>query len=41
MAGMDDVPRELLHAAYKRNPLYLLKIPFAFGVWGAVAFVLL
>ena len=41
MAGMDDVPRELLHAAYKRNPLYLLKIPFMFGLWGAAAGVLL
>lgn len=37
MAGMDDVPKEILHAAYKRNPLYLLKIPFDYGVWaGAI-----
>ena len=40
MAGMDDVPRELLHAAYKRNPVYLLKIPLLYGLWGAATFVL-
>jgi fatty acid desaturase len=33
MAGMNDVPREILRSAYKRNALHLLKIPFAFGVW--------
>ncbi len=41
MAAMDDVPRELLQAAYKRNPLYLLKIPFLYGIWAAVGFGLL
>jgi fatty acid desaturase len=35
MAGMDDVPRELLQAAYQRKPLYLLKIPFLFGLWAS------
>lgn len=40
MAGMDDVPRELLQAAYKRNPVYLLKIPVLYGLWGAATFVL-
>ena len=40
MAGMDDVPRELLQAAYQRKPLYLLKIPFLFGLWAATGVVL-
>lgn len=35
MAAMDDVPREILQAAYKRSSIYLLKIPFAFAVWAA------
>ncbi len=34
-AGMNDVPREILHEAYRRNHLYLLKIPFHFGLWAA------
>jgi fatty acid desaturase len=34
MAAMDDVPRELLQAAYRRKPIYLLKIPLHFGLWG-------
>ncbi len=40
MAGMDDVPREILHAAYKRKPIYLLKIPFLYGLWAGATFVL-
>ncbi|MEZ4307297.1 MAG: fatty acid desaturase [Polyangiaceae bacterium] len=32
--GMDAVPREILHEAYRRKPIYLLKIPFAFAMWG-------
>ncbi|KYF88981.1 omega-3 fatty acid desaturase [Sorangium cellulosum] len=40
MAGMDTVPRELLQAAYKRNPIYLLKIPLHFGIWAALTWVL-
>lgn len=38
---MDDVPKELLRQAYQRNPLYLLKIPFLFALWGAALGVLL
>jgi fatty acid desaturase len=41
MAGMDSVPRELLQAAYKRNPIYLLKIPLHFGVWAGLTWVLI
>jgi fatty acid desaturase len=41
MPAMDDVPKELLQAAYKRNPIYLLKIPFGFGVIAACLWVLL
>ncbi len=40
MAGMDDVPRELLQAAYKRKPIYLLKIPVMFGIWAGATVVL-
>lgn len=40
MSGMDSVPRELLQAAYKRKPLYLLKIPLHFGIWAALTWVL-
>lgn len=40
MAGMDTVPRELLQAAYRRNPIYLLKIPLHFGIWAALTWVL-
>jgi len=40
MAGMDDVPRELLQAAYKRKPVYLLKIPLLYGIWAGATFVL-
>ncbi len=35
MAAMDDVPREILQAAYKRNPLYVLKVPLHFALWAA------
>lgn len=35
MAAMDDVPRELLQAAYERKPIYLLKVPLHFGLWAA------
>lgn len=37
MTGMNAVPKELLRAAYQRKPIYLLKIPFLFGLWGAIA----
>ena len=38
MAGMDDVPRELLQAAYQRKPIYLLKVPLLFGLFaGSIA----
>lgn len=40
MAAMDDVPREILQAAYKRNHVYLYKIPLAFGVWAACGYLL-
>ena len=40
MAGMNDVPKELLRAAYQRNSIHLWKIPFGFGLWAAVAWVL-
>ncbi|MGK3998049.1 fatty acid desaturase family protein [Sorangium sp. So ce1024] len=40
MAGMDTVPRELLQAAYKRNPVHLLKIPLHFGIWAGATWVL-
>lgn len=33
MAGMDDVPSEILRAAYVRKPIYLLKVPLFFGLW--------
>ena len=33
MAAMDDVPREILQAAYERKPIYLLKIPLHFAMW--------
>jgi fatty acid desaturase len=38
--GMDAVPKEILRAAYKRNSLYNLKIPFGFGLWAGVAWLL-
>lgn len=38
MAGMDDVPTEILRAAYERKPIYLLKVPLFYGAWvGAIA----
>src|ERR1700722_17178352 len=40
MAGMDEVPRELLHAAYERKPIYLLKVPLLFGIWAACTWLL-
>jgi fatty acid desaturase len=30
---MDDVPREILQAAYRRNPIYLLKVPLHLALW--------
>ncbi len=34
MAGMDAVPKEVLRAAYQRNPFYNpIKITFAYGLW--------
>lgn len=35
MAGMEEVPKEILRAAYERRPIHLLKIPLLFAVWGA------
>lgn len=32
---MDDVPKELLKAAYERKPIYLLKVPLHFALWAA------
>lgn len=40
MAGMDSVPRELLQAAYRRKPIYLLKVPLHFSLWAAITWVL-
>lgn len=40
MAGMDDVPREVLQAAYQRKPLYVLKVPFLYGIWFAVGWAI-
>jgi len=38
MAGMDDVPSEILRAAYERKPIYLLKVPLFYGLMaGSVA----
>ncbi len=41
MAGMDEVPREILHQAYERKPIYLLKIPFHFALWAGATWVVL
>jgi fatty acid desaturase len=41
MAAMDDVPREILQAAYKRKPIYLWKIPFHYALWFGMAVLLL
>ena len=40
MPGMDAVPKEILRAAYKRKPVYLLKIPFGYGLWALVVWAL-
>jgi fatty acid desaturase len=40
MAAMDDVPREILQAAYQRKSLYLLKVPLHFALWAACCWVL-
>ncbi len=40
MAAMDDVPREILQAAYKRNPVYIYKVPLLFGLWVGCGFLL-
>lgn len=40
MAAMDDVPREILQAAYKRNPLYVLKVPFHFALFAGCGVLL-
>jgi fatty acid desaturase len=38
MAGMDDVPSEILRAAYERKSIYLLKVPLFYGAWaGCIA----
>jgi len=37
---MDAVPKEILREAYRRKPIYLLKIPFGFGLWAAATWVL-
>ena len=39
--GMDGVPKELLRAAYDRKPIYLLKVPLHFALWGACLWLLL
>ena len=41
MAAMDDVPREILQAAYERKPVYLLKIPLHFAMWIGATFLLI
>lgn len=38
--GMDAVPREILHEAYRRNPIHLLKVPFAFAMWALAVAVI-
>ena len=40
MAAMDDVPREILQAAYKRNPIYIYKVPLHFSLWIGSGFLL-
>ncbi|NUP12866.1 MAG: omega-3 fatty acid desaturase [Polyangiaceae bacterium] len=40
MAAMDDVPREILQAAYKRNPKYIWKVPFHFSLLAACGVLL-
>jgi len=40
MAAMDDVPREILQAAYKRRSIHILKVPLLFGIWVACGVVL-
>lgn len=35
MAGMDDVPQEILRAAYQRKSAPLLKIPLYYAIWAA------
>jgi fatty acid desaturase len=40
MTGMDDVPKEILQAAYKRKPVYLLKVPLHFAMWAGTVWVL-
>jgi fatty acid desaturase len=40
MAAMDDVPRELLHAAYQRKPLYNLKALVHYGLWAACGYAI-
>ena len=40
MAGMDDVPREILQTAYQRKPLYVLKVPFLYGIWFAAGWAI-
>jgi len=37
---MDGVPKDILRAAYQRKPVYLLKVPLAFGVWGLLVWLL-
>ncbi len=38
MAGMDEVPSEILRAAYQRKPIYLLKVPLFYALWaGCIA----
>jgi fatty acid desaturase len=40
MAGMDAVPRELLQQAYRRKPIYLLKVPLHYALWAGATWVL-
>ncbi len=41
MAAMDDVPREILQAAYVRSHVHLWKVPFHFALWVGSTFLLL
>ncbi len=40
MTGMNAVPKEILRAAYERKGIYNLKIPFGFGLWAALTWLL-
>ena len=40
MSGMNAVPKEILRAAYERKAIYNLKIPFGFGLWAGLTYLL-